>query len=79
MGLYSEGVIIERKFASEIWGHISGGLMFGLGGGGGGEGAYYYRNFTVFVNRRNLLIFLMKGYQILFLGQKVNMNIYRRI
>ena len=37
MGLYSGGLIIERIFASEIWGaYFREGLFFFLGGGGGG-------------------------------------------
>ena len=53
MGLYSEGLIIGRIFASEIWGaYFREGLFISLfislffwGRGGGGA---YYRNFTVF-------------------------------
>ena len=37
MGLYLGGLIIRRIFVSEIWGLISGGLIF-FGGGGGADG-----------------------------------------
>ena len=43
MGLYPEGPIIGRIFASEIWGACSREGLFFLAGGA------YYRNFTVFI------------------------------
>ena len=45
MGLYSGGLIIERIFASEIWGaYFREGLIvfFFLGGGGGGLLSEFY-------------------------------------
>ena len=45
MGLYSEGLIIRKIFASEIWGaYFWEGLIFSFFWGGGA----YYWNFTVY-------------------------------
>ena len=58
MGFYSGGLIIERIFASEIWGaYFREGLLFLWRGGGGGGGGANYRNFMVFASDDSITIY----------------------